>query len=104
MKILLTILLVFMAVTAEAAVYRVEVDVSFEDQQDAIDLLNYVEDLKGDSRACTWNDGIRVIQKCRYHKCFHDENPPKQCGDYTSIDFKAAKETHSKTVLDAVKN
>jgi len=95
------------------AKYRVELDVAFNTEEDAIAFLNLAEEIKdkiykgteykasvmaGEEiiEAEVKGDGIPVIKKCRYHKCFHDENPPKQCGNYVNVNFDDEKPTEHK--------
>ncbi|MFH1385100.1 MAG: hypothetical protein ABIH47_09110 [Candidatus Omnitrophota bacterium] len=80
------------------AVYRVEIDVSFKEAQDAIDFLNHVEGIKDkvhvESRGTT---PIPVRTDCRHHKCYHDEDTPKPCGNYINVDFSAATKVHARS-------
>lgn len=77
------------------AVYRVEIDVNFKEENEAIAFINLVEDIKTKVDTATYPspDASNAI-RCRYHKCYHDEDPLKPCGDYTNIDFKGAEEVH----------
>ena len=99
--------------------WRVELDGSFNSENDAVSFLNLIQDIKAkfykgtDKVAPVYSgdeqtglvlvtpgvagDGIPVTLRCRYHECFHDENPPKQCGNYVNYDLK-------KEVKDEVKN
>jgi hypothetical protein len=76
--------------------FRVELDVAFDNETDAIAFINLVEDIKDKFYKGSAGDGIAVIKRCRYHECFHDENPPKQCGDYVHIDIDDAVVTEHK--------
>ena len=68
--------------------YRVELDVSFELENDAISLLNLVEEsIKPKTFKPSGSEQILVIRKCRYHKCFHDDPIPLPCGNYVNVDF-----------------
>jgi hypothetical protein len=69
--------------------HRVEIDISFDNKQDAIDLLNYVEKVKSKAVETTSSkDPILSIKKtCSYHECKHDDTPPTQCGNYTNVNF-----------------
>lgn len=70
--------------------YRVEIDVAFDLESDAIALLNMVEGFKSkvfEDSAMTITKTLELERKCRYHKCYHDEDPPKSCGDYQYVDF-----------------
>ena len=67
--------------------FRLELDIAFDTENDMIAFVNLVETLKEKVYLGTVENGIPVIKKCRYHECFHDEDPPKQCGNYKNIDF-----------------
>jgi hypothetical protein len=72
--------------------YRVELDISFENENDAISLLNLVEEnIKPKVYKPLGNEPISIVRKCRYHKCYHDDNPPKPCGCYVNVDFDGVK-------------
>lgn len=74
--------------------YRVETDLFFENEADALVVLNAVEKVKGK----VWNPTGGIIEmdrRCRVHKCYHDENPPLQCKDYTRVDFASVLEVHT---------
>ena len=80
--------------------YRVEVDVSFVNESDAIALLNMVEGFKAkvfeDAASLSETKILQLDRKCRYHECYHDEDPPKQCGDYKYVDFKSTEKDWTK--------
>jgi len=128
--------------------YRVELDISFNVEDDAISFLNLIEKIKGKvykgikaapaiygedvAHVVTQNDrdagddyseytvgeeimiqgelitpavtgdGISAIHNCRYHKCFHDDNPPKKCGDYVNIDITDGVPIEHKNSYDEV--
>ena len=71
-----------------ASVWRVEMDTSFTTEEDAVAFVNGVEQLKSKIYKPTGAEKIETHASCRYHECFHDENPPKQCGNYKYVDFK----------------
>lgn len=99
--------------------YRVEFDASFNTEEDAVAFLNLLQSVKdklykGTSKVDpvysgtketgfklesegVAGDGIPVTIKCRYHECFHDENPPKPCGNYISYDLKSEVKESVKT-------
>ncbi len=79
---------------ALAAKYRLEIDVSFDNEQDAIDLLNFIEDVKAKAYKPTLTEKIPVHRKTRYHKCTHDDPVPVQCKDYIYVDFDKEKKVH----------
>lgn len=68
--------------------YRVEFDGSFSTEEEAISFLNLLRDIQSKLYAGTGEEKIPIIATCRYHECFHDENPPKQCGNYINYDLK----------------
>jgi len=74
--------------------WRVEIDISFNIEADAITFLNDVEKIKTKTFKGEGTELIRIVQKTRYHECFHDEFPPLPCGDYTHVDFEAPKKVH----------
>ena len=79
------------------AKFRVELDISFDKEDDAISFLNLLQYIKSMIFKGTGNEKIHIIKYCRYHECFHDENPPKQCGNYTHFDL-------TKVDIEEVKN
>jgi hypothetical protein len=71
--------------------FRCEVDVSFNNESDAIAFFNLVESWKDKIAPSTESHGpqdIAIVTRARYHECFHDEIPPKPCGDFFDVDFK----------------
>lgn len=75
--------------------YRVEVELNFDVEQDAIDFLNSIEALKTKANADVKpKDGFPMATVCRYHKCYHDDTVPIPCGNYVNVDFKAAPVVH----------
>ena len=68
--------------------WRTEVDIAFNTEEDAVSFLNFLREIQGKVFAGTGTEEIGIIAKCRYHECFHDETPPKQCGDYVNYDLK----------------
>ena len=68
--------------------YRCEVDIAFDSESDAVSFLNLLKDIQGKLFAGSGNEQIPIIATCRYHECFHDETPPKPCGDYVNYDLK----------------
>lgn len=67
--------------------FRVELDIAFNDEDDAIAFLNLVEEIKGRVFKGTGAEEIPIVKKCRYHECFHDEIPPAICGAYINVDI-----------------
>lgn len=74
--------------------YRVEIDIALDKEKDAIDLMNYIEDLKVKAYKPRGNEKIPCYRKCRYHKCTHEETNPVQCKDYVNVDFDKEKKVH----------
>lgn len=74
--------------------FRCEIDISFSTETEAIAFLNSVEEKKDLVFKGTGNEQIPIIHACRYHECFHDEDPPQQCGNYVNVDFDAATVKH----------
>ena len=70
--------------------FRVELDIAFNNEDDAIAFLNLIEEVKNKVFKGTGEEQITIIKKCRYHECFHDEIPPKQCGNYVYVDIDDA--------------
>ena len=71
------------------AKFRVEFDGSFDNEADAIAFFNLIEQWK--TKIWTSLPDDRRMENSfrgRYHECFHDEDPAKQCGNYVNIDFK----------------
>jgi hypothetical protein len=77
--------------------YRCEVDISFDKEADAVGFLNLLQDIKDKIFAGKGTEQIPILAKCRYHECYHDETPPKPCGDYINYDFKVAEKQEIKT-------
>ncbi|TSA28629.1 hypothetical protein D4R71_00560 [bacterium] len=77
------------------AKYRVQIDVSFDSEQDALDLMNHIENIKTKAYKPTGIEKIPCYRKCRYHECTHDDGNPVQCKDYVNVDFDKEKEIHT---------
>ncbi len=75
--------------------YRIETDIMFSLPQDAIDFINYIENIKSKAYEGTGSEQETVIRNCSYHNCYHDENPPSRCKDYTKIDFDGSVIIHT---------
>jgi len=76
--------------------YRIEADISLDSEQDAMDLLNHIEDIKAKVHKPTGIEKIPCYRRCRYHECTHDEENPVQCHDYVNVDFDGEKKVHEK--------
>ena len=74
--------------------HRIQTDISFDNEQDAIDLLNYIENIKDKGYKPKGTEKILCNLQCRYHECTHEEVNPVQCKDYLNIDFDKPKVTH----------
>ncbi len=94
----LALISVSLSTDAFAEKYRLEIDISFDKEQDAIDLLNHVEDIKAKSYKPTGIEKIPTYRKTRYHKCFHDDAVPVQCGNYINVDFNKEKKVYTTEV------
>ena len=79
------------------AKYRVEIDISFDNEKDALALLNYVEQVKAKAFAPISKTAatIGVTRNCRVHLCYHDETPSKPCSTYTNVDFNSITKEHT---------
>lgn len=88
--VLITIML-FVASSAYALKYRVEIDTSFTNKEDAVALMNYVEKIK--DKAVSVEPTVKseptlsMPKTARMYECRHDEIPPQQCGNYEYVDF-----------------
>ena len=81
--------------------WRVEIDIAFDTEREVIGFANLIEDMK--HKVWKWNDNspdFPTETKLRYHECFHDETPPKQCGNYISIDFGDVAKVEHKDSTD----
>lgn len=74
--------------------HRIEIDISFADEQDAVDLLNFIEDKKAKAYKPTGLEKIPCIRNTRYHACTHDDPVPTPCSGYENIDFDKPKKIH----------
>lgn len=77
--------------------FRCEVDIAFNTESDAVAFLNLLRDIQPKLYSGKGDEAIPIISTCRYHECFHDETPPKPCGDYTNFNLK-------QPIVDAVKD
>lgn len=75
--------------------YKIEINVSFENKQDAETLLNYIESIKDLIYKPTQKEIEPVERYVRYHECSHDENASIPCGNYLFIDFNKEKTNHA---------
>jgi len=62
--------------------HRIDIDISFDQEEDAVAFLNLIQGLKhkfynGDT------DPIKGVARARYYECRHDEVPPLPCGQVT---------------------
>jgi len=74
--------------------HRIQIDISFANKQDALDLLNYIEDIKTKPYKPRGNEKIPCFQQTRYHECTHDDPNPEPCKDYVDVDFDKEKKNH----------
>ena len=76
--------------------YRVEADIAFNTEDDAVAFLNLLQELK--NRICT-TDGVKmpIVARARYHECTHDDPKPTPCKDYIHFDLKSQDKIDVKT-------
>ena len=74
--------------------HRVQIDISFDSEQEAVSLLNYIENIKDKAFKPTGTEKISCFRQCRYHECSHEEIEPVQCTDYVDVEFDAEKKAH----------
>ena len=74
--------------------WRVEMDVSFDDESDALDFMNRIENVKDKAYKPKGTEKIACYRKCRYHLCTHDEIIPTPCEGYVDVDFDKEKKEH----------
>jgi len=77
------------------AKHRLEIDISFDNKKDAIDILNLIEEKKNKAYKPKGDEKILCHRKTRYHSCTHDELNPAQCGGYINVDFEKPKEVYT---------
>lgn len=65
---------------------RVNIDISFLKDEDAVDVLNYIDTIKNNSLFGNINE-YEVIQKSTKHNCFHDEILNKRCKNIIQVNF-----------------
>ena len=68
--------------------YRVRVDMSFDNEDDARSLMNHAKTMAG--KAISLNEG-EVNEEISYadiHLCGHDESPPKPCQNIESVEVR----------------
>lgn len=85
--------------------HRVEVDVSFNTEDEAIAFLNLVEMFKVKTiqdSGLTATKRLHLDQRCRYHECYHDEDPVKACGKYLNVDFDGILIAHTNSKDETV--
>ena len=73
--------------------YRVEVDVSFVTEKDALDFISKMKEMKDKiepALAAKTGADSTLIQpmSIKYHQCRHDEDPPQPCDGYVTVDVK----------------
>ncbi len=77
--------------------WRLELDTSFDTETDAVSFLNLLQSIKKKLFKGKGDEEIFIKSTCRYHECFHDETPPKPCGDYINYDLKKVEVEEIKT-------
>jgi len=75
--------------------HRLQIDIAFATKQDAMDLINHIENIKTKAYKPKGTEKITCIRSCRYHACTHDDPNPQPCGSYVNIDFDGQKQTHT---------
>lgn len=74
--------------------HRIQIDISFSTEEDAIDLMNYVENIKSKAYRPKKTEKIECFLIARYHKCTHDNETPTPCNGYIDVDFDKEKVIH----------
>lgn len=74
--------------------FRVQIDISFATEQDAIDLMNYIENIKPKTYLPKKTEKIECHRIARYHQCTHDDKTPTSCNGYIDVDFTKPKQEH----------
>ena len=77
--------------------YRVEADIAFNTEDDAVAFLNLLQEVKDKICTVDGNSRIAVISKARYHECTHDDPKPTPCKDYIHFDLKSQDKIDVKT-------
>ncbi len=67
--------------------YRARIDLTFNNEDDCVAFINLVEQIKDKVYKGLPTDGLPVTKTADYHECYHDDNPPQQCGNYADIDI-----------------
>ena len=77
--------------------WRVQIDLAFNTERECVGFANLIEELKHKvwnwAKEGTLPIAIDTTTWCRYHECFHDEDPPKPCGNYILVDFDNVTKT-----------
>lgn len=68
--------------------FRVQIDVCLNQEADAIAIFDAIKKIKNKVYKPTEKETIEGFRKCEYHTCFHDEDPPKPCTNYVTLDFE----------------
>jgi len=71
--------------------YRVEMDISFETEEQCLAMINVIKANKADimSAIVPASPTLSMPKSLRYSQCRHDEDPPAQCGPYINVDWNA---------------
>lgn len=67
--------------------HRVEIDVSFVNEQDAKSLLRLSEEIKSKAYSDDETKPLFIKRMGKYTYCGHDEVPPQPCSGYLYVDF-----------------
>ena len=74
--------------------HRIQIDISFDTEQEAKKLLNYIEGIKDKAYKPKGTEKILCHRTARYHACTHDNAEPTPCNGYIDVDFDKDKKTH----------
>ena len=96
-KLIILAVLLLVTTSAYAMKYRVEIDASFDNKEDAITLLNALEKVKSNAKSIqpsvSSEPTLIMPKKACVYECRHDEIPPKPCSNYEYVDFGSTAKT-----------
>ena len=79
----------------ETLKYRITADLFFETEADALTVLNVIEQVKDGTWKPTGKEKVETNFHARAHQCYHDEDPPQQCKNYTNVNFSSPPKVHT---------
>ena len=83
--------------------YTVYTELSFENEQDAIYLMNHIENIKDKTYKIKDTDMEPLNRMTTLWETRHDEDPPKPCNQVVAVDFDdPVKKVHEKKPIDPV--